>query len=204
MKGLLSNRAMVVLAALAMPAGLALAAGGQAGGEGPQDNAVATPAQGIASAVTALIVFGIVFAVLAVKVWPVIGGALDERASKIRNEIEAAELARKQAKDALEEYQKSLTQARAEAQRMIEQARSQQATVAAELKAKAEAEVAALRSAAMRDIEAAKRAAVTELYAQSATLATTIAGKILKRQINSGDHQQLIEESLGQLQGMKN
>ena len=43
-----------------------------------------------------------------------------------------------------------------------------------------------------------------ELYAESAVLATTIASKILKRNITAADHQQLIQESLGQMQGMRN
>src|SRR5262245_15638973 len=73
-----------------------------------------SPKPGIASAVTALVVFALVFAVLAVKVWPVIVRALDERAEKIRSEIAAAEAARKQAKDALEQYERSLAGARAE------------------------------------------------------------------------------------------
>lgn len=166
--------------------------------------AIPTLQEGLVAAIVALAVFSLVFAVLAVKVWPNISRGLDERANKIRDEIEAAEMARKQAKDALDEYQSKLAEARAEAQRMIEQAKSQQLTVAAELKAKADAELTAMRSQAMRDIESAKKAAVSELYAQSATLATMLAGKILKRNINAQDHQALIEESLGQLQGMKN
>lgn len=166
--------------------------------------AIPTLTEGLVAAIVALVVFSLVFAVLALKVWPTISKGLDERANKIRDEIEAAELARKQAKEALDEYQSKLTEARAEAQRMIEQAKSQQLTVAAELKAKADAELTAMRSQAMRDIESAKKAAVSELYAQSAALATILAGKILKRSINAQDHQGLIEESLGQLQGMKN
>ena len=43
--------------------------------------AIPTQSQGIASAVTALVVFALVFAVLAVKVWPTISTALDERAN---------------------------------------------------------------------------------------------------------------------------
>jgi F-type H+-transporting ATPase subunit b len=71
----------------------------------------------VATAITALVVFAVVFAVLATKVWPTITKGLDERANKITGEIEAAENARKQAKDALEQYQQSLKQARAEARR---------------------------------------------------------------------------------------
>lgn len=166
--------------------------------------AIPTVQQGLAPAITALVVFSLVFAVLAVKVWPLISKGLDERANKIRDEIEAAEMARKQAKESLDEYQAKLAEARAEAQRMIDQAKSQQLAVAASEKAKLEAELSKERERALRDIEAAKRAAVGELYSQSAVLATTLASKILKRNINTTDHQQLIEESLGQMQGMRN
>lgn len=52
----------------------------------------------------------------------------------------------------------------------------------------------------MRDIEAAKRAAIAEVYSQTASLASTVAGKVLKRSINSGDTQSLVEESIRQLE----
>lgn len=202
----MKNRVIMALAAMAFAVPALAEPGHEAAHEGGEHkvNAIPTIQEGTATAIVALTVFLLVFAVLAVKVWPVISKALDERANKIRDEIEAAELARKQAKEALDEYQSKLAEARAEAQRMIEQAKSQQLSVAAELKAKADAELTAMRTQALRDIEAAKKAAVAELYNQSATLATTLAGKILKRNINTGDHQALIEESLGQLQGMKN
>jgi F-type H+-transporting ATPase subunit b len=197
------TNALALLLSLATPA-LALAAGGPEAEHGPQAGAAATVKEGAVAAVATIVVFALVFAVLAVKVWPTIAGALDQRADKIKSEIEAAELARKQAKDALEEYQQSLQQARAEAQRMIDQAKSQQLAVAASEKAKLEAELTKERERALRDIEAAKKAAVGELYNQSAALATTLAGKILKRNITASDHQQLIDESLVQMQGLRN
>jgi F-type H+-transporting ATPase subunit b len=201
----MKTKALALLMNLAIPA-MVLAAGPEAGhGEhGPQAGAAATVKEGAVAAVATIVVFTLVFAILAVKVWPTIGKALDERANKIRDEIEAAEMARKQAKDSLDEYQAKLAEARAEAQRMIDQAKSQQLAVAASEKAKLEAELSKERERALRDIEAAKRAAVAELYSQSAVLATTLASKILKRNINTSDHQQLIEESLGQMQGMRN
>jgi F-type H+-transporting ATPase subunit b len=182
------------LATLAMPA-IALAAE-----EEGYKEPIAGVKEGVATGVTAIVVFGLVFAVLAVKVWPVITKALDERAGKIKEEIEAAELARKQAKDALEQYQKSLADARSEAQKMIEATRAQQVTIAAELKAKADVELNQMRERAMRDIEAAKRAAVTEIFNHSTALATAMATKILRRTVNPGDTQQLVEESMAQLQ----
>ncbi len=189
--------AMTTLAPLA-----AMAVEGEHAGDiqGP----IATTKQGVASAITALVVFAIVFAVLAAKVWPAITAGLDERADKIRSEIEAAENARKQAKDALAEYERNLAQARTEAAKMIESTKAQQSQLAAELRAKAEIELTALRERAVKEIQQAKQAAVSELYTDATNLATLVAGKILKREINTQDQQRLVEESLGQLQGMRN
>lgn len=160
--------------------------------------------QGVVPMIVAFLVFAVVFAVLATKVWPTITKGLDERARKITEEIEAAESARKQAKDALEQYQQSLNQARAEAQKMIEQARTQQVALAAELKAKADVELGQMRERAMRDIEAAKRAAITEMYTQQSNLATAVASKILRRELNPGDQAALVQESLRELTSAQN
>jgi F-type H+-transporting ATPase subunit b len=184
---------------------MAVQEGAEHGAEAHESiGAIATEKQGVATAITAIVVFAIVFAVIAVKIWPAIAKGLDERASKIKQEIEAAELARKQAKDALEQYQKSLDQARAEAQKMLEATRAQQAQLAADLKAKADQELSLMRERAMKDIESAKRAAVAEIYKQGTELATLMASQILRRQVTAADQQQLLEESLNQLQSMKN
>jgi F-type H+-transporting ATPase subunit b len=172
--------------------------------QGPKAGVLPTVEQGIVPMLVGIAVFGVAFGILALKVWPTILQGLKDRENKIREEIDSAEAARKQAKDALEQYQVSLQQARAEAARMLEQTKVQQQQLAAELKAKSDAELSALRERALKDIEAAKRAAVSELYAQSATLATMVASKILRREIRAEDQQSLVEESLGQMAGMKN
>lgn len=171
---------------------------------GPKAGVLPTTAQGIVPMVVALLVFGGVFAILATAVWPKIVKALKDREEKIRTEIESAESARQQAKDALQQYQRSLSEARAEAQKMLEQARAQQATLASELKAKADADLTLMRDKARRDIEAAKRAAIAEIYADASTFATTMASKILKREVTHSDQQALVEESLAALRARSN
>ena len=194
------NQALALAVLAAVPA-LALAQEHAAPHEAV--GALPTVEQGTASAVTALIVFALVFAVLAVKVWPVIGRGLDERADKIKGEIAAAEAARQQAKDALAQYEKSLADARAEAQAMLEKTKQQQTALADELKAKSEAELSAMKDRARKDIEAAKRAAISEIYTHAANAATGMASKILQREVTARDQQRLIEEAVGELTGAK-
>jgi F-type H+-transporting ATPase subunit b len=194
----LSLPAILTLAAsLANPALAADAAGGH-----KTQGLIAGVEQGLVSTVVTLVVFSIAFGILAVAVWPKILKGLKDRENKIREEIESAEMARQQAKDALEQYQNSLAQARAEAAKMLETTRAQQAALAADLKAKADVELSQMRERAMRDIESAKRAAVSEIYAMTGTLVNDVAGKILRRNVNTDDTNRLVEESMGQLQSL--
>ncbi len=189
-------RTLASLAAMTM-ASVAFAADDAHGHE--PAGVVPPPNQGILPLIVSLVVFAIVLAVLSVKVWPVIVKGLDERSAKIESEIAAAEAARKQAKDALEEYERSLAQARAEAQKMLDETRAQQNKLASELKSKADAELGAMRERAMKDIESAKRAALNEIYAETATLATHVASKVLGREVSAGDQSRLVDESLREL-----
>lgn len=152
--------------------------------------------------ITALVVFGVAFIVLLVAVWPKITSALDERDNKIREEIRAAEEAREQAQQALQDYQKSLAEAREEAQRMIAQARADAKATAEELRRRNEAELTDMRQRATSEIETAKRQAIRELHAESATLAVAIASRILSREISITDQQKLVAESLDELTGL--
>ena len=160
--------------------------------------------QGLASGITALVVFGITAIILLRGIWPKINKALDEREKKIIDEIEAAEGARQQAKDALDQYEKSLAEAKAESQQMLEQTKADQQKMAAELRAKSETELRELKEKAQRDIESARRAAVSDIYAEATTLATAVAEKILRREVSTDDQQKLVEEAVAELQNVRN
>lgn len=160
--------------------------------------------QALVPAFATLIVFSLVLFVLGTTVWPKILKGLNDRADKIREEIASAEAARKQANDALQQYEKNLAEARAEAQAMLDQTKTQQAALAADLRAKAEAELADMRDKARRDIDAARKAAVNELYAEAANLATLMASKVLQREVSDQDNKTLLDESLAELASKNN
>lgn len=149
--------------------------------------------------VTALIVFLIAFGVLYVKVWPQIVKGLDDREKKIRDEIASAEAARKKAEAAQAEYQASLSKAREEANQMIAKARSDAKAVADELRTRNEADLSEMKTRATREIETARQAAIGSLHAEASNLAVAIASKILQREINPRDQQQLMEESIREM-----
>jgi F-type H+-transporting ATPase subunit b len=207
--GTAGGSACVALASIVLLPTFAMAADDAAHGGGAKpanatQGVIATLDQGVVVGVTALAIFAVVFLMLAVLVWPKILKGLSDRENKIRDEIESAERARRQAKEALEEYQNSLAQARAEAAKMLENTRAQQTALAADLKAKADVELAQMRERATKDIETAKRAAITEIYNQGTEFASALAGKILRREINPNDHRGLMEDSLAQLNAKRN
>ena len=150
-------------------------------------------------AVTALAVFLIAFVFLYIKVWPMIIKGLDDREAKIRHEIESAEQAREQAKAALAEYQQSLAHARDEANAMIAKARSDAKMAAEELRTKNQADITEMKQRATREIESAKQAAISSLYQEASSLAVSIAGKILEREISPNDQKRMIDDSLHEL-----
>lgn len=154
--------------------------------------------------ISGLVVFGLAFFILSRTAWPKIVKGLEEREQKIKSDIEQAERTRKQAERALQEYEKALAEARNEASKMLEEAKGEQQKIAAELRARTESELNAMRDAAKRDIEAAKKAAISEVYGHMADTATSIAAKILQRELNPDDQRQLVEDSLGQLAAVRN
>lgn len=172
---------------------VAHAAGGHPEGAGVFDLSNTLPG------IVTLVVFVGALAVLYFKVWPKITQGLDDRQSKIREEIAAAERARAKANAALAEYEQNVAAARAQADAMIAKARADAKAVAEELRAKNEAELASMKERARADIESAKRAAIVELHDHAATLATSVAAKILRREISVEDQQQLVRESLDEL-----
>lgn len=185
----------VIRSAAAIAAALILSPIAMAAEEGASANPMRFQ---IVPFVSAIVVFGVVFFVLARFVWPKILGGLEEREKKIRSEVYAAEEARQRAAEAQKGFEKSLAEAREKADRMIEQTRAEQARLAADLRAQADIELSQMRDQARASIEAAKRAAISEIYAEAANLATNVAGKILEREVNAGDQRRLVEESVEQ------
>jgi len=182
------------------PAGAAHGGDAAHGDDHAQPGVLPKMNEGVAAAITSLIVFLVVLVVLGRFVWPKINAGLAEREERIRSEIRAAEQARQQSKEALEQYEKALQEAKAEARRMLEETKAQQQQLAAQLRSKADVELTQMKDRARRDIDNARKAALAEIYDHVATLATTTAAKILQRELTADDQQRFLDESLAELE----
>jgi F-type H+-transporting ATPase subunit b len=150
---------------------------------------------------TAIVVTLGLFLLLSKRVWPRIIAGLDERYAKIKSEIDAAEKARHDAQAAQKKFEEKLQQAQAEATATIAAAQATARKVADELRAKNDAELSEMKARAIADIENAKQSAVKD---HAVALATTMASKILRREVGAGDQSRLVSESLAELSRARN
>jgi F-type H+-transporting ATPase subunit b len=126
-----------------------------------------------------LIVFAILYVVVAKKVVPRLEQIFNERTAAIQGGIEKAERAQAEAAAALEEYRAQLAEARAEASRIREEARAEGATIIAEMRERAQTEANRIAAAAQQQIQAERQQAVVQLRGEVGRLATDLASRIV-------------------------
>ena len=185
-----------VAGALLLTAAPAFAAA--AGGEDPQ--LIAPPPAGLIPAITTLIIFGLLLAILGKYAWGPIASGLKAREDRIRKDIADAEAARARAEATLGEYNQKLATAEDQVREIIVKAQADAERIATTMKMQAQQEAEEIKERATRDIDAARKAALADIYAQAADLSTNIASKILRRNLNADDQRDLVESSLQQFQ----
>jgi F-type H+-transporting ATPase subunit b len=159
--------------------------------------------ESLITAVTTLIVFGILIIVLGKTAWGPIAKGLQDREDKIRRDIEEAEAARARAEATQREYQAQLATAEAKVRELLAKATTDAEQVAANIRTRAQQEAQESKENAMREIDGAKRAAVREVHEQAAMLATNVASKILRRNLNADDQRDLVAASLDQMETIR-
>ena len=82
---------------------------------------------------------------------------------------------------------------------MVETARKDAEAVAGKIRVEAEEDAKRQRDRAVADIEAAKNAALRDISEKSADIAVSLAGKIVRREVKSADHAELIRGALDKM-----
>lgn len=146
-----------------------------------------------------LVIFLALFAVLYKFAFGPIAKALDQREEGIANQISSAERANADAKQLLSQYQQKLDEADGEVKQMIAVAKQDGQRMAEEIVAKAHEAASAQQKRALAEIDAAATNALQDLADQSATLATQLAGRIIKKEIDPGAHRDLVTAAINNL-----
>jgi F-type H+-transporting ATPase subunit b len=147
-------------------------------------------------------IFLVVCIVLYKTAWKNVLIGLKAREDRIRKDIADAEAARIKADELLRQYNAKLADAQQQVQAVLAQATADAEKIATSLKMRAQQEAEEAKERATAEIEQAKRNALAEIYDQTANLATAVAEKIIRRQLNPNDQRDLVNESLSQLQSI--
>lgn len=146
-----------------------------------------------------LVTFLGVVLVLGKFAWPPILTALQQREEFIRDSLQQAKTDRESAEARLKEYEQRLQTAREEASGIVEEGRRDAEVVKRELEATARQEAGAMIERAKREIGIARDTAVRDLYDLSGELATNIASRIIRKEVDPAAHERLIAESIDEL-----
>jgi len=153
-----------------------------------------------ASAIWILCLFTILVLVLYKAAWKNVLSGLKAREERIRTDIADAEAARRKAEETLKEYDKRLADADKKVREIIDKATIDAEQIGTSLRMKAQQEAEEAKDRATKEIESAKRIALSEIYEQSANLATSIAEKIIRRNLNADDQRDLVKQSIDEFQ----
>ena len=140
-----------------------------------------------------LVVFLILFGILAKYAWPAIVRMMDERADFIDKGVEYAREAKRDREKAQEDAKDLLTEARKQQLEVLQQTER--------LKREMIAEAKQVREAANLSIEQAKREAELQLRKQVASLSLQVAEKVMRKDLATDKNQmELIGKLLNELE----
>ncbi len=145
-------------------------------------------------ATVALLIFiGIVFYM---KVPGMLGKSLDDRADRIRAELEEARRLREEAQQLLAEYQRKRKEAEKEAADILDAAKREASQLVSEAQKKSEDYVVRRTALAEQKIGQAERDAVQEVRASAVDIAVEAARALLARKVDSATGAKLFETSV--------
>ena len=116
-----------------------------------------------------------------------------ERKAKADSQIADAQKLREEAEAMKAEYEQNLAQARAEAGQILASAQKTATARSEGLLGEARAQAAAMKQKAEADIAQQRKKAVNEVKDEIGGIAMEIASKVVEREIQQADHQELID-----------
>lgn len=140
-----------------------------------------------------LVIFILLWIVLAKFGWPKFEGMLDKREKSIKESLEKSEQARVESERLLAEYKQQLEEAKTQAAQIVAEAKQAGEAARADIADKAQAEAANMIEKAHIAIEADKKAAILELQGSLADLSIAVASRLIGEDLNDDEHRRIIE-----------
>ena len=119
---------------------------------------------------------------------------LDQRRAAADQQITEAEAAKAEAMEIKETYEQNMLQAKAQASEILDRAQKTATTRGEEIIRQASVEAAQLKQKAAADIAMEKKKALNDAKDEISGVAMAIAEKVVERQLDSADHDKLINQ----------
>jgi len=124
---------------------------------------------------------------------------IDDRRERIRTAIEEADSARDEARKLLEEHKELMAQARTDAEEILGEARRIGEAQRERVREEADADRQRRLEETQRQIEQATHQAIGQIREEVGRLSALAAEKIVRKSIDEGDQQRLIDEALAEI-----
>ena len=126
---------------------------------------------------------------------------LDQRREAADKEITDAQAARAEAEVIKQTYEQNMKEARAKAEDLLLNAQRTANSRSEEIIGQAQQAAAQIKQKAASDIEMEKKKAINDAKNEISGLALAIAGKVVARELNSADQEQMIDRFIDELGG---
>jgi F-type H+-transporting ATPase subunit b len=146
-----------------------------------------------------IVVFVLLFVILRKVAWGPMLEGLHKREESILSALNEAEKARAEAKTLHDKFQKEMEKIGDKSRELMDEARRNAQHLHDEMVAKGKAELAAEKDRGRREIELEKDRALKDIWEQTATLATLVSAKTIKRDLGIEDHRRLVDEAVAEL-----
>ena len=147
-----------------------------------------------------IVVFLVLFLLLAKFAWRPLLEALDTRQNAIRKSLDDAQQARQELERLNTESAQIVARSRQEADAIITQSRADGDRLREEIRHKARAEADLIVKNAERQIQLETSRALQQIRHEAVELSVMIASKIIQRNLTREDNERLIDEALRQVQ----
>ena len=143
-----------------------------------------------------VLIFGIVFFILAKWGFPAITGMVDKRNEHISESLRLADEARERMSHLAEEQKAMIAETKAEQSRILKEAAQARSEILAQAKADAQAQTADMIEKAREQIANERETALRDIRRQVALLSVDVAEKVLRAKLDASTEQQALIDRL--------
>lgn len=149
--------------------------------------------------IPALIVFIIIWIIMAKVAWPSIVGMLEKRQQTIQDDLDAAQQSKEKAAEEEKACEAKISDATHEAEEIISNARKEADAERAQILEKAQSEAADIVAKAHSTLKSERRKAMIELSSSVVDLSVEIASKIIGNDLSEEQQRKLAEKYLAEV-----